>query len=74
MLSQSDVSNTCNDASATGLFAAIPGCPEKPDHRPPIADKTGFASDNYFIKAFRRTIGCTPTEYRKSNTAAASRL
>ncbi|TBL81159.1 helix-turn-helix domain-containing protein [Paenibacillus thalictri] len=34
-----------------------------------IAEKTGFASDNYFIKAFRKTTGRTPSEYRKSNSA-----
>ena len=32
-----------------------------------IAEKTGFATTNYFIKAFRKTIDCTPAEYRKSN-------
>jgi two-component system response regulator YesN len=38
-----------------------------------IAEKTGFSSTNYFIKAFRKTLGCTPVEYRKSNPTDTSK-
>lgn len=30
-----------------------------------IAEKTGFGSNSYFCKQFKRYMGCTPMEYRK---------
>lgn len=30
-----------------------------------IAEKTGFGSNSYFCKQFRRYMGCTPLEYRR---------
>ena len=30
-----------------------------------IADQLAFNTPNYFIKCFRETVGCTPSQYRK---------
>ena len=31
-----------------------------------IAERTGYSSNHYFAKTFRRETGMTPTEYRES--------
>lgn len=30
-----------------------------------IAEKCGYESDSYFMRQFKKTIGCTPSEYRR---------
>lgn len=32
-----------------------------------ISEESGFGSQQYFSKTFRRVVGCTPNEYRKSD-------
>ncbi|MDO4558519.1 MAG: DNA-binding transcriptional regulator [Planctomycetia bacterium] len=39
-----------------------------------IAAKTGFATTDYFVQAFRRENGCTPAQYRRQNSVTPDHI